>query len=268
MSVSYVTIAEIINKSFLDKFESKILLAHVLKFSKVELITKHDYILTEVELAAYNRLAKERSFGMPMAYIVGHKEFYSRNFKVTSDTLIPRPETELIIAEVLTHAKANARVLDLGTGSGCIAITCKLERPDLEVTAIDKFAATLKIASTNALNLGANVNFIQSDWFSNVTGSFDIIVSNPPYIEKNDIHLESLTHEPQHALTDNATGLTCYQNIIKNAKHYLAHFGYLIFEHGFEQKDAIVDLLQIHDFIQITTIKDYADLDRITSATY
>ena len=162
--------------------------------------------------------------------------------------------------------KSNLRLLDLGTGTGCIAISCKLEEPSLEITAVDNYAATLQVAQDNALKLGATVNFVLSNWYENVTGKFDIIVSNPPYIEKNDPHLANLSYEPQQALTDFADGMRCYQTIIEAAYNYLANQGYLILEHGYNQQSQIIRLLNENNFKNIQMLKDYAGQDRIIVA--
>lgn len=260
------TISELINATNLDKLEIKLLLRHVLGLSSTELIIYNDRILNTVELAKFDCLVKQRLSGLPLHYILGYKEFYSREFRVTTDTLIPRPETEFLVDEVLKIAKPGMRILDLGTGTGCIAITCNLELPSLDVTAVDKFPETLEVAKTNAQTWGANIHFIHSDWYEDVSGKFDVIVSNPPYIEKYDPHLTNLQYEPQHALTDFNNGLTCYEKIISGAHDYLVPAGHIILEHGYAQKDSVTKILQEHGFKDIHTVKDYANLDRITSA--
>ncbi len=255
-------IKQILQNSKLDKLDTRLLLGHILGFSKVEIITRDDYQLNEVQYASYLELYDKCLHGMPIAYILGYKEFYSRKFRVTPDTLIPRPETELLVDTVLQLAKPGDRVLDLGTGSGCIAISCKLENKTLDVTASDMYPKTLAVAKDNAITLGAAIWFIQSDWLDNISETYDIIVSNPPYIVGEDEHLKALAFEPQHALTDFADGMGAIKKIIINAKEHLK--GHLLLEHGYDQGEATSILMLEHGFSDIKTIKDYADLDRIT----
>ncbi|MBP9743657.1 MAG: peptide chain release factor N(5)-glutamine methyltransferase, partial [Burkholderiales bacterium] len=205
--------------------------------------------------------------GYPLNYIVGYREFYSRRFRVTGNTLIPRPETELLVDEVLKlspRVQDGASVLDLGTGSGVIAVSIKLELPHFKVDAVDKFPQTLAIAQFNAKNLNAEVNFYISNWYTNIKNQYDIIVSNPPYIAKDDKHLANLTFEPQAALTDFGDGLGCLRHIIGEAANYLKLNGWLIVEHGFDQGQSVRNFYANAGFIKIKTIQDYASLDRIT----
>jgi release factor glutamine methyltransferase len=256
------TIKQILHNSKLDKLDTRLLLGHILGFSKVELITRDDYRLDEVQYANYLELYDKCLYGMPIAYILGYKEFYSRMFRVTPDTLIPRPETELLVDMVLQLAKPGDKILDLGTGSGCIAISCKLENKALNITATDMYPQTLMIAKDNAAALGAEIRFIQSDWLENITETYDIIVSNPPYIVGEDEHLKALAFEPQHALTDFADGMSAIKKIIISSKEHLK--GHLLLEHGYDQGIATANLMLQHGFSDVKTIKDYAGLDRIT----
>lgn len=258
------TIREIISAVKLDKLETKLLLRHVLKLTQAELIMFNDRVLSNDELIQFDKLLQQRLSGVPINYILGYREFYSRQFKVTVNTLIPRPETEILVAEILNRLTPGDALLDLGTGTGCIAITCKLEMPTIVVVAIDKDQATLEVARGNANKLGAEITFLQSDWYENINGKFAIIVSNPPYIANNDPHLENLSHEPQHALTDFNDGLDCFRHIISGANKYLLFNGYLLLEHGFDQAVQIREMLTESGFMNIKTIKDYAGLDRIT----
>lgn len=261
-------IQELIDTTKLDRLESKVLLGYILNLTRAQLITRYDYVLTEEELAIFAELVKKRQQHIPLAYLIGYKEFYSRKFKVTPATLIPRPETELLVDQVLMLAPLHAKILDLGTGSGCIAITCKLERPDLEIMASDKFTSALVVAADNAKQLKAEVQLVHSDWWQNIIRKFDLIVSNPPYIENNDSHLDDLKYEPKAALTDFADGLSHYKAIISQAQNYLNKGGYLIFEHGFEQKEAIHEIFLQYGFSEISTALDYANLERITWAKF
>jgi len=250
----------------LDWLETRLIISHVTGLSHVQIITQQDLCLSVEHYQQLQDLITRRLKGEPMAYILGYKEFYSRQFIVTPDTLIPRPETELLVDKVLSLASTDNRVLELGTGSGCIAITCKLHRPDLALTAVDKYLATLRVAQLNARNLGARVSFICADWFSGVTGKFDIIVSNPPYIALTDNHLLQLGYEPQHALTDYANGYECIEHIIAQSVNYLQLGGYLVIEHGYDQELQVQRLFAKYGFTNIVTEKDYAGLPRMTYA--
>lgn len=265
----YMTINELIAKIDLDKIDTKLLLRHVLNLTQTELIMFNDRILTNNEMAKFELLVKKRKSGMPINYILGYREFYSRKFKVTQDTLIPRAETELLVEETLELAKnfQNAKILDLGTGTGCIAITCKLENPETFVVAVDKYNKTLNVARENANKLKAEISFIKSNWYKNVADRFNIIVSNPPYIANNDIHLNNLRFEPQNALTDFKDGMEAFRCIIRGAKKYLLPSGCLLLEHGFDQAEFVRNLLCENHFTRIRTVKDYANLDRIAIST-
>ena len=261
-------IIEIIRQAELEPLDIKLLIRYVTGFSSVELITHNDYPLNKAQLLQLNALIQRRKNGEPLHYILGYKEFYSREFIVTPDTLIPRPETELLVEKVLEItniiAKQNIEILDLGTGSGCIAITCKLENPLLQIYAVDKYQATLDIAIKNAKQLGADIKFILSDWFDFISDRFDIIVSNPPYIALADAHLNDLQFEPQYALTDAHDGLKHIKHIITYAHNYLNQNGYLLFEHAYNQGKLVRELFQANAFTNVETLQDYSGLDRIT----
>lgn len=259
-----VRVSDILQDSKIPKTELKILLKYVLKFTDVELITCDNYELTAQELQLLHDLIIKYQEGVPIQYLLGVKEFYSRDFLVNVNVLIPRFETELLVEQVLRLAKDGDRILDLGTGSGCIAITCKLENPSLRLSAVDNSWDALLVAKENASLLHAQVNFIYSDWFSSVDDKFNIIVSNPPYIAYGDVHLKNLTYEPQVALTDFADGFNYYRQIIAESGEFLEEQGYLILEHGYNQAEQISIILQQNNFVDICTIKDYASQDRIT----
>lgn len=256
------TIRQLLFESQLDRLDTRLLLGHVLGFTRIELILKDEYQLTKKQYQSYIKIYDECLSGKPIAYILGHKEFYSHSFKVNQATLIPRPETELLVDAVLELANHGNKVLDLGTGSGCIAISLKLVNQTLDITAADKYPQTLEAAIDNALNLKAQVKFIQSDWFSNINDKYDIIVSNPPYIKADDEHLHSLTFEPQFALTDFADGMGAIRHIIQHSGRYLK--GYLLLEHGYNQGMATQNLMLDSGFVDVRTIKDYAKIDRVT----
>lgn len=248
----------------ISRLDKRVLLSRITGFSSAQLISRDDYELTDVQLQKYNAWCARVLAGEPLAYILGQKEFYSREFKVTPDTLIPRPETELLVDKILELAPQQASIVDLGTGSGCIAISTKLERPDLVVLAVDKFAAALAVARENADNLAAQVEFVQSDWFASLNCKFDIIASNPPYIEVNDPHLQNLQFEPQTALSDFADGLSCIRAIAAGASEFLNLNGWLIVEHGYNQALMVQEIFRSAGLASIVTLQDYAGVDRIT----
>ena len=302
-SLSTASIRQIIQNSELDSLDTRLLLAHTLSCQKEKLIINHDYELSINEFQNFIHDYAKCKAGMPISYILGYREFYSRLFKVTTDTLIPRPDTELLVDTVINLCKEqsqhnisnkiqyklatdeshnfknepllptrdvrqNLSLLELGTGTGCIAISCKLENSNLQVTATDKYPATLEVAKSNAKTHNADINFIQSDWYSDITGQFNFIVSNPPYISANDEHLVDLSYEPQYALTDFADGLSCIRRIVSDAPRYLKNDGYLILEHGYNQGEQVRSLLSDQGFREVGTILDYAGLERVTLGRY
>ncbi len=264
MGFESLSIRDLLKTLLIPRLDNRILLSIVTGFSHAQLIARDDYELNIEQFMRYQNYFQRALSGEPIAYIVGHREFYSYVFQVTVDTLIPRPETEILVAKVIELAKPNAKIIDLGTGSGCIAISCKLERNDLQVSAIDRFDDTLAVAIKNANNLNADVTFIQNDWLLGIKQKFDIIVSNPPYIEGNDEHLKQLQFEPQQALTDFSDGLSCFRLIVQQSWSCLEVDGWLLVEHGYNQSKEVQLLFKANNFTCITTLKDYAGLDRVT----
>lgn len=262
------TIKEILNTSQLSKLDTRVLLSRVTEFSHAQLISRDNTMLNDEQLSLYQSYYTRALSGEPIAYILGTKEFFGYEFVVNKHTLIPRPETEHIVEEVIRLAPHKGKVLDLGTGSGCIPISCKLERQDLIITALDKNIDTLEIAKQNAINLKSKISFLQSDWFDNVSDKYDIIVSNPPYIEKNDNHMAKLQHEPIHALTDFADGLSCIKHIIKHCSKYMNNGAHIIIEHGYNQGNEVRNMSLNAGLHDIITKLDYAKLERYTIACY
>jgi release factor glutamine methyltransferase len=218
------------------------------------------YQLSKDEAHKLNALIKKRESGTPFAYLSGTKGFYHLDFKVTPDTLIPRPETELLIDIALDlFADKSCKLLDLGTGSGVIAIVLADKKPDWQVTATDFSKHALKVATENATS---EITFQQGSWFDAVPGqTFDLVISNPPYIEQDDAHLKDLTCEPLTALISGKDGLDDIRLIVKNAPKYLNKNGYLLLEHGYNQQIEIVQLLR-DKFTHIKTFQDYNSNDR------
>lgn len=256
----------------LPRNEARLFLAHVLHRDHAWLVAHDDYAFTPDELEQINTLAARRAAGEPVAYLLGEREFYGRTFRCSPAALIPRPETELLIERALLHSSSNAslRVLDVGTGTGCIAITIALERPSAVVTALDISTDALALALTNAQRLQANVTFIQSNWFAALppNAQFDLILSNPPYIAPGDAHLTQgdLRFEPAIALADAVDGLESYRQLALGAQLHLKSGGMLIVEHGYDQGETVPALLRAAGFNDVAMRLDLAGHPRITEA--
>ena len=224
-------------------------------------------MLTQLEYLYFRQLLLRYHTGEPIEYILGTCEFYKYSFFINSNVLIPRHETEIIVDEVL-KLKPNARVLELGTGSGCIAISCKLERPDLAITAVDIDNLALSTAMLNAASLKATINFLHSNWYSQLDEYilFDAIIANPPYIAYDDNHLKNLVYEPLHALTDFDNGYFSLAHIIKYAPSYLVKGGVILLEIGYQQFDSIASLCELHKFVSIIAINDLQNIKRVCKA--
>ena len=252
--------------------EARLLLARVLRRDHAWLVARDDYELTPDELEQINSLAARRAVGEPIAYLLGERDFYGRTFRCSPAALIPRPETELLIECALLRLPADAspRVLDIGTGTGCIAITIALERPTAIVTAIDISSEALALSQDNAQRLQANVTFIQCNWFAAVPpdAQFDLILSNPPYIVPGDAHLAQgdLRFEPAIALADALDGLESYRQLALGALYHLKPGGTLIVEHGYDQGESVPALFAAAGFTGFVMRRDLAGHPRITEA--
>lgn len=249
--------------------EARLLLGHLLGRNAAWLEAHRDDAVTRG--SDYAALVERRACGEPIAYLLGVREFYGRDFVVTPDVLIPRPETELLvdITKEKVGAGGTARILDLGTGSGCLAVTLALELPRARVTAVDVAPAALAVACGNARRLGACVEFVASDWFAALLPQrFELIVANPPYVAAGDPHLAQgdLRFEPADALTDQADGLTAIRRIVAQAPDWLAERGWLFLEHGYDQETEVQALLAAADFSQIEQHRDLAGIVRATGA--
>ncbi len=252
-------------------------LLHVIDKPAIALMTDEDYQLTDSEIARFNDGVVKMQQGIPLAYLTGQQEFWSLNFSVNEHTLIPRPDTEVLVEQVLNWINAqpaqlnNKRLLDLGTGSGCIAISLahELKHANWQIVAVDLSSEALKVAQQNAVsNNVANVDFVQSSWYQALPicdePQFDIIVSNPPYIDETDEHLAGLTAEPISALSASNQGLADIEHIVQQATIYLCTGGLLAIEHGYDQGNAVRKLFLDSNFESVHTVKDYGGNDRVT----
>lgn len=258
-------IAEVLAQSPLDALDTRVLLCHALGLNRVQLITRADHLLTEAEAARLEALLARRSAGEPVAYLTGEREFYGLPFRVTPAVLIPRPDTELLVELACERLPRGGSVLDMGTGSGAIAVAIAHARPDAQVSALDASAAALEVACANAVRNGVQVGFLQSDWYAALSPAaqrFDMIVSNPPYIVAGDRHLSEgdLRFEPVDALTDHADGLSALRAIVAGAPACLASGGWLLMEHGYDQAQAVRALLRGWD--QVQSWRDLAGIER------
>jgi len=251
------------------RLEARVLAAFAWHVSPAWLIAHDTDPLTEVQTTGFEALLTRRLAGEPVAYLVGTREFYGRPFRVSPDVLIPRPDTELLVELALARTPPDQAmdVLDLGTGSGCIAITLALERPLARVTAVDRSAAALAIAQRNADTLHARVEFLTSDWFDALAGRrFDLVVSNPPYIATADSHLArgDVRFEPLSALAAGQDGLDDLRRLTRGACAHLRPGGTLLLEHGYDQADAVQALLRGNGIRHPQSWADLAGILRVS----
>ncbi len=258
-----------------DRVDAQVLMAHVLDVNRAWIAANPMHILTETEDARIDMLVALRALGQPVAYLVGAREFYGRDFGVGPAVLIPRPETETLVEAALARADLRLResgaagVLDLGTGSGAIAVTLACERPALRVVATDASAAALEVARGNARahRCEDRVEFAHGSWYAAVRGRrFDLIVANPPYVAAGDTHLAQgdLRFEPGGALTDGSPdGLDSIRAIVAGAREHLLPGGTLLFEHGYDQAGKAARLLEEAGFDDLVSIRDLAGIARV-----
>lgn len=260
----------------IDRLDARLLVQQICGWSHARLIAEPRAAIGEAEWQTLLALLDRRAAGEPLAYLVGWSEFRGRRFAVSPAVLIPRPETEELVTLALEKLQGSSaslaastprRCVDLGTGSGVIAVSLALEYPQATVCAVDISAAALAVAQRNAAALKADVDYRCGSWFAPLTGEkFDLIVSNPPYIAAGDPHLalNGLPHEPPGALTDGGDGLDCIRAIVAGAAEHLAPGGWLLFEHGYDQGEACRNLLLAAGFEQAFTKTDLAGTDRIS----
>lgn len=251
------------------QLDAELLLCSILKKDRVFLHTWPERELEDHDYSLFIELINRRLEGEPVAHILGERDFWTLNLKVTPDTLIPRPETELLVELALKNIPEDqpVKILDLGTGTGAIALSLASERPLAEVTASDFSAAALEVAKQNAeKHQLKNISFLQSHWFSEIPEqAFNIIVSNPPYVCEEDPHLDQgdVRFEPRSALTSGRDGLDDIREIIHQARNYLSNNGVLLLEHGYDQEEAVTELFNAAGFEQVSDHSDYNHQPRV-----
>ena len=252
--------------------DSEILLMKALRVSRAYLHTYNDKVISESKKKLIEELLNRRMNKEPIAYILGKKEFWSRDFYINQHTLIPRPESEMLVELII---KANARkkissILELGTGSGCISVSLAKELSHSQIVSIDICAKALEVANKNAQYYGVNnISFIKSDWFNKLDNQkFDCIVSNPPYIREDDPYLNELTFEPSKALVSGDDGLEAIEIISSNAAEYLSPGGKIYIEHGNDQEKEVQKIFELNNWRDIICLRDLGGLPRITTAKF
>ena len=257
----------------LARLDAHMLLLHSLGRSphdRAWLLAHDDDAVPADTLVRYQALCQQRAAGVPLAYLTGHKQFYGLELAVDARVLDPRPDTETLVDWAL-HVIAqlpSPRIADLGTGSGAIALALQSQRPTAQVLAVDASEGALAVAQANAQRLGLPVRFQHGNWLDGITGLFDAIVSNPPYIPAHDPHLAALTHEPLQALASGADGLDDLRTLIAQAPEHLAPGGWLLLEHGHDQANAVRALLQAQGFIEVQSRNDLAGIARCSGGQW
>jgi release factor glutamine methyltransferase len=260
----------------LERLDAQLLLLHAMAkpASDRAWLTSHDQDALPGDVArTYQQLCLRRAGGEPLAYIVGSQEFFGLKLSVDARVLVPRPDTETLVdwaLQCLAEASlpSSARVLDLGTGSGAIALALKKSRPALEVTAVDASQDALAVARANAAQHMLDIHFVESNWFSNVSNHFHLIASNPPYVADADPHLSALKHEPLTALVAGSDGLADIRQIIERAPDHLHPGSWLLLEHGYDQARAVCQLLRQNGFEEVQSRNDLAGINRCSGGRY
>lgn len=249
--------------------DARLLLEHVCGTNRNDLLVHGEREVTAEQENAYNEAIKQRAMRIPLQHITGQQEFMGLPFKVNGNVLIPRQDTEILVEEILPHLSSGVRILDMCTGSGCILISLLHYSMWTEGVGVDLSSKALEVARENArilLSEGRNVSFIESNLFENVEGVYDIVVSNPPYIQTEVIKglmPEVRDHEPMMALDGFEDGLYFYRRIVEESKGFLRKEGRLFFEIGYDQADDVKKLMEDAGFLEVTVVKDFAGLDRV-----
>jgi release factor glutamine methyltransferase len=255
----------------IDRLDAQLLLLHALgrdPHDRAWLLAHDTDTLDTAAAARFLAACERRLQGEPVAYLLGRKEFFGLDLAVDARVLVPRPDTETLVHWALDCMPPRATVLDLGTGSGAIALALQHARADAQVTAVERSADALTVARTNAARLGLAVQFRQGDWLQGVNGRFDVIVSNPPYIAQADPHLPALAHEPAQALVAGADGLDDLRTIVAQAGAHLVPGGWLLLEHGHDQAGAVRGLLTQAGFADVQSRHDLAGVARCSGGQW
>lgn len=262
---------QLYEQSDTPRIDAEVLMQHVLGQGIAWLISYGDTVASAEHTKEFYELVGQREKGKPIAYLTGSRDFWTLSLGVDENVLIPRPDTETLVEAALDHLpiRSELTILDLGTGSGAIALSIAKEHPQAKVVAVEYQQGALEVAKANAVkNNIENVEFVLSDWFSNIDPKirFDLIASNPPYVEPGDPHLDQgdLRFEPITALTAEENGLADIRNIIENAANYLVDDGVLVIEHGYNQADAVASLFKENKYNDVQLFKDINDLPRCT----
>ena len=255
----------------LDRLDAQLLLLHALGrdvHDRAWLLAHDQDVPAPEQRARFEADGARRLAGEPVAYLLGHKEFFGLALQVDARVLVPRPDTETLVEWALEHLPGGGSVVDLGTGSGAIALALAHARPDALVAAVDRSTDALAVASANAQRLGLRVQFMQADWLEDVDGPYDLVVSNPPYIADADPHLAALVHEPLSALAAGADGLDDLRTIVADAPAHLAPGGWLLLEHGHDQAEAVCALLRARGFVHVGSRMDLAGIARCSGGQW
>jgi len=255
----------------IDRLDAQLLVAHHSARTRAGVIADRDAALTQAQAEAIAQAFARRAAGEPLAYLVGEREFHGLTLRVSPAVLVPRPDTETLVdwALALLPPRPAPRIVDLGTGSGAIALAIKHARPDATVVASDASADALAIARDNARRLALDVDFRAGHWWQAVSAErFELAVSNPPYIARGDAHLDALQHEPQLALTSGIDGLDAIRHVVAAAPQHLARDGWLLLEHGHDQARAVRDLLGERGFVDVCTRHDLAGIERVSGGRW
>ncbi|MDR6857106.1 peptide chain release factor N(5)-glutamine methyltransferase [Variovorax guangxiensis] len=256
-----------------ERLDAQLLLLHVLgrpSGDRAWLLAHDTDILADAVWPAFARLCARRVAGEPVAYLAGEKEFHGLGLQVDARVLVPRPDTETLVEWALQclQGRTAPTVLDLGTGSGAIALAIRHARPDARVAAVDRSAAALAVARANAQRLGLPIRFAEADWLERADADLDLVVSNPPYVAAGDPHLAALRHEPLGALVSGADGLDDIRRIVEDAPAHLREGGWLLLEHGYDQAAAVRALLARRGFAEVQSRDDLAGIARCSGGIW